>query len=189
MDALNFLEPLQSFEESMECQEWATSWEGMVEATGINDAAAVAFYTAKTSFDKGVQAIDAQCRNTLATLVRMHERVSGATAVEIPPELEAVEAWHIRILRIRTRAFAHLVDQTKATMDALDLALLQGTLPRNVEKRKNFDASTRSLLKSWLKAHGNRPTKDQKAHLAAQTGLSVKQVSTYFANARYRARK
>lgn len=55
-------------------------------------------------------------------------------------------------------------------------------------RRGNLPKSTTALLRSWLYEHTNHPypSEDEKNQLAAQTGLTINQISNWFINARRR---
>lgn len=72
-----------------------------------------------------------------------------------------------------------------------DSSLDQEKSEKSEGKRRSFHLAEVKFLKEWLNSHPDHPypTKQEKSSLAEKTGLSVIQVSTWFANARRRKKQ
>lgn len=71
----------------------------------------------------------------------------------------------------------------------LETAGLNSSMQHKPKRRRgNLPKSTTTLLRSWLYDHTNHPypSENEKNRLAAQTGLTINQISNWFINARRR---
>lgn len=85
-------------------------------------------------------------------------------------------------------------ENVSSPLDSLYQSAATSESPHTTESRSkssNWSQDTTNILKQWLRCHSDDPypTKEEKAGLAQETGLTLAQVSTWFANARRRRKR
>ena len=173
---------LASFEAAMGSMVFAAgSFAALSAAAEENHVAGMMLYSTRGAYTRGIEVIRRQCAAAGEALVAMESTANG------PLSDGLVSGWHDRVAGIQRAAVARLASESHAALARLDVMVANGTLPPNKKKRTNFDAQARKVLREWRAAHGDRPDESARNELARASGLSAKQVATWFANARYRA--